>query len=72
MYYQDKAAAVKYITNRAGFVEYSSPSREIRQEWRDYFMKNDNLPRVTDGQMIRIDQDLESFRSLDAAITMAE
>lgn len=37
LYYKDKTAALKYITDRANFVEYIAPSREIRQEWKKLF-----------------------------------
>lgn len=39
LYYKDKAAALKYITNRAKFVDYVAPTREISQDWENYFYK---------------------------------
>ncbi|RXG67827.1 Retrovirus-related Pol polyprotein from type-2 retrotransposable element R2DM [Armadillidium vulgare] len=69
LYYKDKAAALKFITNRAAFVDYVAPTRDIRLNWENYFSVNDRLPRVDDGEILQRAQRIEQFRDLDAVIT---
>lgn len=72
LYSKDKAECLKYIVNRADYVERVLPPRAVRLEWERYFEQNPNLGRVDDGMLLNEVQNQERLERLDSPITLEE
>ncbi|KAL7647275.1 UNVERIFIED_CONTAM: hypothetical protein RMT77_002533 [Armadillidium vulgare] len=72
LYARDKAEALKFIVDKQNYVDRTTPSKEIRCEWQEYFQVNPGLRRVQDAESMVDNQDIELFEGLDARITPNE